>query len=161
LSVLTGAPGSGKTAVAPGLSAALPGVVVLDMDQFLEAGSRLAGTDLRSQAAADRWPAHNDLCLTLVAAVLAAGHDVLLLCPLKPDEVGRSVAAPALGHIHWTVLDGSDATRRKRLSSRTDVEIDDQGAVADAAELRGLGLLPVLHNDGITIDDAVVMIATS
>jgi predicted kinase len=161
LSVLTGAPGSGKTAVAPGLRAALPGVVVLDMDQLLEAGSRLAGTDLRSQSAADRWPAHNDLCLTFVAAVLAAGHDVLLLCPLTPDEVRRSTAAPTLGRVLWTVLDCSDATRRQRLSSRTDAEAtDDHGASADAAELRGLGL-PVLHNDDITLDAAVDMIAAS
>jgi AAA domain len=160
LFVLTGAPGSGKTAVAPGLRAALPGVVVLDMDQFLEAGSRLAGLDLHSQSAADRWPAHNDLCLTFVAAVLAACHDVLLLCPLTPDEVRRSTAAPALGDIRWAVLDCSDATRRRRLSTRPQAEADDHGAVADAAALRELGL-PVLRNDGITLDAAVDMITAS
>jgi hypothetical protein len=58
------------------------------------------------------------------------------------------------------VLDCSDATRRRRLDSRTDVGAEDHGAVADAAELRGLGL-PVLHNDGITVDAAVDMIAAS
>ena len=113
--MLSGAPGSGKTAVAPGLRRALPGVVVLDLDQFLEAGSRLAGLDLRQRSAADRWPAHNDLCLTYVSAVLAAGHDVLLLSPLTPDEVRRSTAAPALGGIRWAVLDCSDASRLNRL----------------------------------------------
>ena len=65
------ASGSGKTAVAPGLRTALTGVVVLDLDQFLEARSRLGGLDLRQQSAADRWPPHNDLCLTFVSAVLA------------------------------------------------------------------------------------------
>jgi hypothetical protein len=119
------------------------------MDQFLEPGSRLAGVDLRSESAADRWPAHDDLCLTFVAAALTAGYDVLLLCPLTPDGVRRSTAAPALGNIGWAVLDCSDATRRRRLSTRPDA--DDHGAVVDAAELRALGL-PVLHNDGITLD---------
>lgn len=125
------------------------------MDQFLEAGSRLAGTDLRSQAAADRWPPYNDLCLTLVAAVLAAGHDVLLLCPLTPAEVRRSNVSPALGEVRWAVLDCSDATRRQRLSTRPEAADDD--AVDDAAELRGLGPA-VLHNDGITIAATVDMI---
>lgn len=160
LFVVTGAPGSGKTAVTPGLRAALPGVVVLDMDQFLEAGNRLAGLNLRSESAADRWPAHNDLCLTFVAAVLAAGHDVLLLCPLTPDEVRRSTAAPDLGDIYWAVLDCSDATRRQRLSTRPGAEAQNHGAVADAAELRGLGL-PALHNDGIPLDATADMITAS
>jgi AAA domain len=158
LVVLTGAPGSGKTAVVPGLRAALPGVVVLDMDQFLDAGGRLAGLDLHEQAAADRWPAYNDLCLSFVAAVLAAGHDVLLLCPLTPDEVGRS--AVALGTVRWLVLDCSDATRRHRLRTRPGAATDADGAVADAAELRALGL-PVLRNDGIDLAAAADLIAAA
>ncbi|HEY6746654.1 MAG TPA: AAA family ATPase [Mycobacteriales bacterium] len=158
LMILTGAPGSGKTAVAPGLRAALPGVVVLDLDQFLDAGGRLAGLDLHEQSAAGRWPAYNDLCLSLVAAVLAAGHDVLLLCPLTPDEVGRTAAA--LGIVRWMVLDCSDATRRRRLRTRPGEPTDADAAAADAAELRALGL-PVLHNDGISIDAAVGLITAS
>lgn len=142
----------------PGLRAALPGVVVLDLDQFLDAGGRLAGLDLHEQAAADRWPAYNDLCLSFVATVLAAGHDVLLLCPLTPDEVGRSAAV--LGTVRWLVLDCSDATRRRRLRTRPGAATDEDGAVADAAELRALGL-PVLRNDGIDLAAAVDLIAAS
>ena len=156
--VLTGAPGSGKTAVVPGLRAALPGVVVLDLDQFLDAGGRLAGLDLHEGAAADRWPAYNELCLSFVAAVLAAGHDVLLLCPLTPDEVGRS--AVPLGTVRWLVLDCSDDTRRHRLRTRKGATADAAAAVADAAELRALGL-PVLHNDGIPLTAAVDLVAAS
>ncbi len=156
--MLSGAPGSGKTAVAPGLRTALPGVVVLDLDQFLEAGSRLAGLDLRQRSAADRWPAHNDLCLTFVSAVLAAGHDVLLLSPLTPDEVRRSTAAPALGGIRWAVLDCSDASRLNRLRTRSPAEADGHDALADAAELRELGL-PILRNDDASIDAAADLTA--
>jgi hypothetical protein len=149
LSILTGAPGSGKTTLTPGLRAALPGVVVLDMDEFLDAGSRLAGVDLASEAAADRWPAYDELCLTFVAAVLAAGHDVLLLCPLDPSQVDR----PA----RWAVLDCSDATRASRLARRSPVDGLLEGALEDAAELRGLGF-PVLVNDGLPIDSAVSLV---
>ena len=108
--------------------------------------------------AADRWPAYNDLCLGLVAAVLAAGHDVLLLCPLTPDEVARSAAD--LGTVRWLVLDCSDATRRRRLRTRPGGATDEPGAVADAAELRALGV-PVLPNDGITLAGAVDLIAAA
>lgn len=130
---------------------------MLDMDQFLEAGSRLAGVDLRQRSAADRWPAHNDLCLTFVSAVSAAAHDVLLLTPLTPDEVRRSTATPRLGHVRWAVLDCSDPTRLRRLRGRPSAGADGDGALVDATELRALGL-PVLDNDGINMDAAVDLV---
>lgn len=49
--LVTGAPGSGKTAVLADLRGLLRGVVVLDMDEMLPAGSRLAGIDLRQSSA--------------------------------------------------------------------------------------------------------------
>ena len=154
--MLSGAPGSGKTVVAAGLRAALPGVVVVDLDHFLDAGSRLAGVDLWQDSAADRWPAYNDLCLTLVSTVLAAGRDLLLLSPLTPDEVRQSTAAPALGEVHGAVLDCSDATRIARFRSRSNASAAD--APADAAELRALEL-PVIRNDDIGIGAAAQLIA--
>lgn len=157
LLMLSGAPGSGKTAVSAGLRAALPGVVVLDLDDLLDAGSRLAGLDLRQDVAAERWPAYNDLCLTFVSTVLIAGHDVLVMSPLTPDEVRRSTTAPELGDVRWAVLDCSDATRLDRLRTRPPADADSEGALADAAELRALGL-PVIRNDGITLEAAAELI---
>lgn len=155
--MLTGAPGAGKTTVLPGLRAALPGVVVLELDEFLDPGGRLAGLDLQQEQAADRWPAYNDLCLTFVCTVLAAGHDVLLLSPLTPDEVRRSTAAPALGDIRWAVLDCPDTHRLSRLHTRP-AGGDTAGALADAEELRALGL-PLIRNDDTTIDATIELTA--
>jgi len=146
LLLVTGAPGSGKTAVVGDLRRLLPGVVVLDLDEFLPAGSRLAGVDLTEPSAAQRWPAYNDLCLALVAAVLRAGHHLLLLAPLTPAEVARSAAAPVLGPVRSAVLDCADATRRHRLAPRSYAEPVVLAALADAADLRALGL-PVLRSD--------------
>jgi hypothetical protein len=84
LLMLSRGPCPGKTTVTPGRRAAPPAVVIFDLHDFLDAGSRLAGIDLRQQATADRWPAQNDLCVTFASAVLAAGLDVLLLSPLSP-----------------------------------------------------------------------------
>lgn len=89
-----------------------------------------------------------------MSAVSAASHGVLLLTPLTPDEVRRSTAAPGLGRIRWAVLDRSDPTRLSRLRTRPSVGADENGALIDTAELRALGL-PVLDDDGISLDAAV------
>jgi predicted kinase len=157
MSVLAGAPGSGKTAVAPYLRRLLPGLVVLDMDEFLPAGGRLAGVDLRH--ASDRWPAYNDVCLTLVASVLVAGHDVLLLSPLTPDELDRSVAAPLLGKVRWAVLDCSEPSRRARLEARSATEDDVQEALVDAAALRALDV-PIFMSEIAGVEVTARSIAT-
>jgi hypothetical protein len=148
LFVLTGAPGSGKTAVLVTVRERLTGVVVVDMDAFLDAGSALAGADLRY--AADHWAAYTELCRQLVAAVIESGIDCLLLTPLEP----RQVPAWPPGKIAWAVLDCPDAVRRERLTARgmTDDEIED--AVRDAAVLRGVGL-PVVRSTGTVAETAV------
>lgn len=156
LSVLTGAPGAGKTTLRDPLRRLLPGVVVLDQDDFLDPAGRLAGVDLSSPAAAERWPAYTDLCLGLVAVLLAAGTDVLLLSPLEPAEVDRSAAAPSPGEVRWAVLDCADATRRQRLAARP--LPPDPDTFADAARLRTLGL-PVIPGDAAGVDETARTVA--
>jgi hypothetical protein len=99
LSVLTGAPGSGKTAALAAVRARLDGVVVVEQDAFLAAGSALAGADLRY--APGHWPAYTELCRQLVATVLDSGVDCLVLTPLEP----REIPAWPPGEVAWAVLD--------------------------------------------------------
>ena len=154
--MVSGAPGAGKTAVVPALRSSLSGVVVLDLDDFLPAASKLAGVDLSRPAAADRWPAYDELCLRLVAAVAACGQVVLLLSPLTPEQVQRS--SVGLVGVRWAVLDCSDDTRRRRLTARELTPAELQEALDDAAELRVLGI-DVLPGDG-TVADAAQAIAS-
>lgn len=155
--ILSGAPGSGKTAVLSELCPLLPGVVVVDMDEFLAVGSRLAGTNLTHASAAPRWPHYNDLCLSFAAAVLRAGHHVLMLSPLTPAELNRSTAAPFLGDVRWAALDCADTTRRSRLSRRLSEDQIDE-ALADAADLRALGLV-LLSSDTASVEATAQTIA--
>ncbi len=135
----------------------LPGVVVIDMDDFVAAASELAGTDLTQTAAAERWPAYNDLCLGFAVAVLRAGHDTLLLSPLNPAEMKSSTEAPLLGDVRWAVLDSTDTTRRLRLAARlTDAQIED--ALSDAAAFRALDL-PLLSSDAVTVESTAQAVA--
>jgi AAA domain len=147
LFVLSGAPGSGKTAALAAIRERLHGVVVIDMDTFLDAASALAGADLRY--AADRWPAYTELCRRLVATVVDSGADCLLLTPLEPREVPDWPP----GEVAWAVLDCPDPVRRERLVRRgmTAGEIED--ALHDAGQLRRLGL-PLLPSTGTVADTA-------
>jgi hypothetical protein len=150
LFVVVGAPGSGKTAVVPALRESLPGVVVLDLDEFLDPASELAGVDLRY--AADLWPAYGQMCLRLVGAVVAAGVDCVLLGPLEP----RQVDAPGLGEIAWAVLDCPDGTRRERLGARATDDAGIRDALGDARRLRALGV-PVLGSHGTVAETAATV----
>ncbi len=145
--VLSGAPGSGKTAALGAIRQRLHGVVVVDMDAFLDAASALAGADLRY--AAERWPAYTELCRQLIATVVDSGADCLLLSPLEPRE------APYWrpGEVAWAVLDCPDPVRRQRLVRRGMAAGGIEHAVHDAAQLRRLGL-PLLPSTGTVADTA-------
>jgi len=76
--MLSGAPGAGKTTVLTDLRRLLPGVVVIDMDDFLATAGELAGTDLTQTAAAERWPVYNDLCRLFDMKRGSCGRDTML-----------------------------------------------------------------------------------
>lgn len=147
LSVLAGAPGSGKTASLTAVRELLAGVVVIDMDAFLDAVSALAGADLRD--ATQHWPAYTELCRELVATVLDSGVDCLLMTPLEP----REIPAWPVGVVTWAVLDCPDAIRRDRLSRRGMTKDQIEDAAHDAGVLRRLGL-PVIPSTGTVAETA-------
>jgi hypothetical protein len=156
--MIAGAPGSGKTSLRDLLRGRVPGMTVIDMDDFLNAAGALAGANLRSNAARSLWEPYNDLCLTLAASVVQSGVDLLLLTPLCPSEVDRSPVRSMLPtHIEWAVLDCDDGTRHRRLRDRGDALESIDEALTDARQLRELGCV-VISNDRDIQDvvDAVV-----
>jgi hypothetical protein len=155
--MLTGAPGSGKTALRGVLRDLLTGMVVIDMDDFIEPASALAGVDLRRDEARGKWPAYNDLCLAMVTSVLGSGADCLLLSPLTPDEVEASQLRPQLPErIRWGVLECAEGPRRERLEARGLGEDSVREAVADAADLRRLGAPVIPADDDLAATAAAV-----
>jgi len=127
---VTGAPGSGKTAVVPELVRLSPGnLVVMDMDELLDDNGRLLGIDIATPMAAPIWPAYNALWLRITELIRRSGIPVLLLSPLLPTELPEG---------RWLHLDCPDAVRRKRLAARGWIEAQIEEALADAAEIRKL-----------------------
>lgn len=116
LFVLAGAPGVGKTTLAPRLIQMAAGPVVVDMDELLEDGA-LLGVPIAHPEAAPIWPAYNRMWRRIVNIIRRAGHPVVLLCPTPSPE---EVAERALWDdpVHWALLDCDDQLRLDRLRGR-------------------------------------------
>jgi broad-specificity NMP kinase len=131
---VVGAPGSGKTTMAPYLRDALDGWVVLDWDALLEPAGALAGEDVRR--APLLWSRYDDLVLASVREVTRSGLDCAVLGVRTPSELTEWPVDA------WLLLDCPDIILVQRLvaDGRTDVVTE---AIADASADRELGLVTV------------------
>lgn len=130
---LTGVVGAGKSTLVHPLVAAMPGVVVLDMDELLDARGEVLGVPIAVEEGAPNWPAYNALWVQ-IADLVARSHPVLLLGPLLPWEW---VAAGGSADTPFALLDCPDEVRRARLRARGWQDADLVHGLADAAAARG------------------------
>lgn len=128
---VVGAPGSGKTAVAPHLRRLLDEWVVFDWDALLESATALAGVEVRSSP--DLWARYDDLVLAAVAAVGQSGVRCVVLGVRTPQELAHWPVD------RWILLDCDDEERGRRLVEAGRPH-DREEAVADAARDRAQGL---------------------
>jgi hypothetical protein len=133
LTYVLGAPGSGKSTVAPVLRRLVRDFVVLDWDAYMRAASELAGRDVRRDPST--WPSYRQLLRSVIDSIHPSSLVVLGVC--TPEELtGWPIDS-------WLLLDCSDDERRRRLVGYFDAAgIED--ALADAARYRHLGL-PVIE----------------
>lgn len=127
-----GAPGSGKSTVAPLLRSVLPSYVIVDWDAYMDAASELAGRDVRRSP--NRWSAYRRLVRAIVETIDPSPLVMLGVC--TPSELeGWPIDA-------WILLDCSDEQRQHRLSVILESAAVNE-ALADAARYRALDL-PVI-----------------
>lgn len=111
--VVTGASGSGKTAVLGPLARALSGsCVTFDVDWLLDAAGSLSGSQ------PIHWPALRDAWLPVAHGVAQAGMPTVLLGPLVPEHLEILPARRWVEEIHYLVLDCPDDLRRERIQAR-------------------------------------------
>jgi hypothetical protein len=124
-----GAPGSGKTTVAPGLRLAMPAHLVLDWDAFMDPVSRLADRDVRTSP--ELWVPYRDLIRTFADAT--GPIPLIILGPCTPLELHDW---PITG---WLLLDCADDVRRQSVNGRLSGGALEE-AMGDAHQYRLLGL---------------------
>ena len=141
LTYVLGAPGSGKTTVAPLLRHELPHHIVIDWDAFMDQASDLYGADVRRSPVA--WRPYRDLVHRVVAEI--APRSVVVLGPCTPEEL------PQWSIGQWLLLDCDDHERARRLGAdMPPAAIAD--ALRDAATYRSLGMAQV-NSTGVSAEE--------
>jgi hypothetical protein len=127
-----GAPGSGKSTIAPALAELLPASIVLDWDALMAPAAALAGREIRQHP--ETWSAYRRLVGTVIEAV--SHRPVVLLGVCTPAELeGWPIDS-------WVLLDCADQERQRRLSEHLGAD-NVREAIGDGREYRSLGL-PVI-----------------
>lgn len=135
LSIVTGAPGSGKTTALAALLRRPNPYLAFDIDWLTLTASDLAQSDIIFDRTT--WPAYNALWLEVLEAVHRNGKVVIFFSPFDITDVAQAGQAPWYQRIEWLLLDCDDATRQRRLSARS--EWSDEmitEALSDAQSLR-------------------------
>ena len=113
LFIVTGASGSGKTAVLAPLARLLRGrCVTFDADLLIDAAAALNG----GQPVI--WPAFRDAWLAVAHGVAQSGMPTVLLGPFIPEHLRDLPSRRWIGDIRFIVLDCPDELRRERISAR-------------------------------------------
>ncbi len=112
LFVVTGASGSGKTAIFPHLVDALPDYAVFDVDWLIDPLGRM-----RDGRPMD-WDNFRDTWLSVAHGIAQSGRSTVLLGPFLRTQLDPLPARQWVGPIHVAVLDCADAARRVRLECR-------------------------------------------
>jgi hypothetical protein len=113
LFVVTGASGSGKTALLAPLSRILAGTAVtFDVDLLLDSAGML------SDGRPIEWPAFRNAWLSVAHGVAQCGLPTVLLGPFTPGQLEPLPARRWVGEIRFLLLDCSDEVRLERLEAR-------------------------------------------
>jgi hypothetical protein len=145
LFLVSGAPGSGKTALIPHLVQMTTHVVVMDMDDLLEEGS-LLGIPIAVPESSLVWPTYNRIWVRITRLVRRSHIPVLLLCPILPMEAIAAGVGDDDPEVHWGLLDCAATEQAQRLEARgwTGAQIEE--AISDAERARA-AITTVFHTD--------------
>ena len=111
LFVVTGASGSGKTAVYPALARLLHGrCVTFDGDLLMDAAGEFSGSQPIN------WSAFLNAWLAVAHGVAQSGMATVLLGSFIPDHFRDSPARRWIAGIHFIALDCPDEVRRARIA---------------------------------------------
>lgn len=130
--LVTGAPGSGKTATVEALLKQRNGFLVFDMDWLLGAASQLAEKSVQFDPST--WQPYGELWFEFLLMICKNAQTPILFGPIDEKGIPQFVAEGV--KLEWLLLDCADEVRIKRLKRRNWSEKKIEEALLDAAELR-------------------------
>src|SRR5688572_5078252 len=149
LLIVTGAPGSGKSAIVEELLKTEHDFVMFDIDWLAPSASELAGANVYFARAI--WKPYRAMWVDILRMVQKNHRQPVLFASIDKDDVaelGHEVAAD----VSWCLLDCNEAERRKRLHDRqkwSDAMVKE--ALDAAAKLRDQIPSPVIDTSTATL----------
>ena len=137
LNVVTGAPGSGKSAALEAFLALGSRYVALDIDWLAEPAGKLAGRSIFTDAST--WPDYAALWFAVLRGIERNNQTPVFFTPNSPLDFECFGLPDWISKVNWLLLECDKETRRQRLQQRPDW--DDEmikAAIEDAAQLRDL-----------------------
>ena len=135
LTIVTGAPGSGKTTTLNALLEMGSDFLAFDIDWLADTAGRLAGKSISSDSST--WEPYGALWFEVLHSIYRNAKQPVFFTPNSPADI-ESIGKPHwCGDIRWLLLDCDDPTRKKRLDERSDWSAERKAeALEDATELR-------------------------
>jgi hypothetical protein len=110
LSIITGAPGAGKSATLDAFLALGTPYLAFDIDWLAQAASDLARAPILSDP--ETWQPYRVVWFEVLHAVLMNGHIPVLFAVIDRADVAGIGPLPWCSGINWLLLDCSDRVRR-------------------------------------------------
>ena len=135
LFVVTGAPGSGKTAAAEAFIRLRTPYLAFDIDWLADSASELADRSIYFDSST--WKLYGALWFEVLHAVYRNGRTPVFFTPDDPGDFASHGLPDWCNGVEWLLLDCSDAVRLQRLQGREGwTERMIQEALGDASHLR-------------------------
>lgn len=153
LFVVTGASGSGKTAVLAPLARRLAGrCLTFDADLLMDAATALSGGQPVD------WPAFRGAWLAIAHGAAQSGLPTVLLGPFIPGHLAELPARRWIADIRFIVLDCPDELRRSRISARPPWRSRDLGEQVEFGQWLRRNIADRIDTSQGTPDDAAAAI---
>ena len=135
LTIVTGAPASGKSSTITELLQLQSKFMILDIDWIADSASRLAGKSIYTDSST--WNPYGELWSDFLHAIYKNSRSIIFFTPNTPTDIENQGALSWTDATRWLLLDCSDSIRKARLDSRvTWTEDRKLEAIEDAQELR-------------------------
>jgi adenylate kinase family enzyme len=158
LTIVTGAPGAGKTTTISEILKIRTEFMVFDIDWLAESAGKLAEKDIYTDSTT--WVAYGGLWFEFLHSIYKNSKRAIFFTPNTPSDIEGQGTLKWCDEIGWLLLDCTDNIRMSRLNSREDWCNERKAeALRDAEELRGLEL-PAIDTGSVLPRDVAQNVIT-